>query len=334
MTDRGINPSATMIDRRDAGILITGSTGYVGRCLVKKLSEQGEPAIALYHHKLPESHPHILPLCLDLSATESLAVALKGVKTVIYLAWERSIVGFTDFLRDEEFGGCLGRKSRNLNNLETFIQAAENAGVRRIIFASANGASRAAKNPFLMEKYCAEVLILNSKIPEKVILRPTILYGYSGPQGDRFMKSIAGLVKYPLFYPVPRCKEQLSPLNVDDFVDILLKLLLQEHLPQSASILETVGPDTIKIEDLFKLVSHQVGKGPQLPIRGSLGNSLVPLYERNHRRKSVNWPAMKDFLSVGTRIHPEVGQDNPLQHLLPKASRSFRAFISQQPTTK
>jgi len=323
-----------MVDRREAGILITGSTGYVGRCLVKKLSEQGEPAIGLYHHKLPESHPHILPLCLDLSAVESLAVALKGIRTVIYLAWERSFVGFTDFLRDEDFSGCYGRKTRNLNNLETFIQAAEKAGVQRILFASANGASRTAKNPFLMEKYCAEVLVLNSKIPEKVIVRPTILYGHSGAQGDKFIKSIAGLMKYPLFYPVPRCKDQLSPLNVDDFVEILLKLVRQEHLPQNASILETIGPDTIKIEDLFKLVSHQAGKGPQLPIRGSLGNSLVPLYERNQRRKSVHWPAMRDFLSIGTQVHAEVGQDNPLQHLLPKTSRSFRAFFNQQPAAK
>lgn len=321
-------------DKKEPTILVTGSTGFVGRHLVKSISEKGKPVIALYHHKLPEPLPHVIPLCLELNAVDSLTAALRGIETVVYLAWDRNFIGPAEKIKSDDLFSKEGKKTKNIYLFEAFLRAAEKAEVKRLIFTSANGASRQATPSFLLEKYWGEQLLLNSNIPEKIIIRPNLLCGGQGTNGDKFVKSIVGVMKYPLVYPVPRLADQLAPVHIGDFVDILINLIGQNGLPQKAAIIEATGAERFKIEDLFKLVSAKYGVGVKMQIRGRLGHSLVPLFEKSNKKKSPHWPALNDFLMLSNKPQTEIEKDNPIQPMIPKAARSFKEALGEPISTE
>ena len=163
-----MNPSYKVNSGDNEGssaILVTGGSGYVGTELVKYLASMGETVVSMYRHRLPEPREHVFPVCSDLASEELLAAPLRGVETVIHLAWERNLLGPES--GNVSFG--LGRndtKTNNIRLLQNLVAAMEKANTKRIVFVSAHGAAYNAAEPFLREKYCGEICILNSKIPE------------------------------------------------------------------------------------------------------------------------------------------------------------------------
>ena len=178
-------------------VLVTGGSGFIGQRLVRRLSNDGPVAVSMYHHRLPESLPNVFPVCSDMSSAELLAAPLRGIKTVVHMAWEGGLVGPTDTANWNPMSPAALPK--NVKILKNLIAAMERAGTQRIVFVSAIGASSSAKAPFLREKYLAEFYVLNSTIPEKVVIRSSIACDSEGTS-DRFVRSILRVMKFPGIY--------------------------------------------------------------------------------------------------------------------------------------
>ncbi|MFK7873086.1 MAG: NAD-dependent epimerase/dehydratase family protein [Oligoflexales bacterium] len=246
----------------EQAIMVTGSSGWLGRSLVQELRAMA-PVVALYRHCLPEPQDRVYPVWCDLLNTELIPAALRGVQTVVHLAW------------DDEHNEQ--HTSLNLRATENLIKGMKDEGVKNLIFVSSLGVSRDATTAYLREKYEAECCALNSGLENVVIWRPAPLFG--GPAvSDRFLRCLYNAARMPLFHPEV-VSETLSPLHKDDFI-CMLSQNLQQTASANLSVFDAVGPDRYTVGELLCEVGAAMGKGMSLGIRGRAGLFLLKTLER------------------------------------------------------
>lgn len=192
-------------------ILVTGATGFIGRVLIRQLTETGHRVKVLLRSsprtpRLPKGVP-VEAAVVSLADTRGLRAALTNVETVFHLASAES-------------------QGRNANLYATDIQGTENlavaaadAGVERFVFLSHIGAARASGYPVFKAKGIAEENIKRSGVPY-TILRSSIVYG---PE-DHFTTTLVNLLRAaPGIFPIPSGgRTVLQPLWVEDLVTCML----------------------------------------------------------------------------------------------------------------
>ncbi|MEI6399247.1 MAG: NAD(P)H-binding protein, partial [Pseudomonadota bacterium] len=185
------------------GVLVTGSAGFIGREVASKLAATNAQVVSMYHYRLPEAAEGLYPFSSDLSSPDLLATPLRGISTVVHLAWSTKGAAADN----ARAGGALHANpshqhaGANIPMLRNLIAGMERAGTKRIVFLSALGARRNCENLFLLEKYICELMIINSDIPEKVIIRSASVI--SGPiSNDRMVQSLLSSIRWPGVYPL------------------------------------------------------------------------------------------------------------------------------------
>lgn len=192
-------------------ILVTGATGFIGRALVRHLSETGQEVRVLLRPspsspRLPKGVP-VEVAVVSLNDERGVRAALRGVRQVFHLA---SAAGY-------------GRRGNlfatDIEGTRILTDAAKDAGVERLVFLSHVGADRASAFPIHKAKGIAEEFIRKSGLPYTII-RSTIVFGAE----DRFTNNIAATLRsVPFFFPLPGDgKVLLQPLWVEDLVTALL----------------------------------------------------------------------------------------------------------------
>ncbi len=256
-------------------ILVTGGSGFIGRQLVQKLAALETTVVSMYRHHLPEPSAFVYPVCSDMSSAELIAAPLRGVQTVVHLAWSPGLSGLLPKKRSKNPEES---QTENLKALRNLIKAMEKNGTKRLIFMSALGARRGVENPFLQEKYLAEFAVLNSSIPEKIILRPSLVYS-GDAKNDRLISTVAHLFDFPAVCPIPEARLAMSPLYLENLISLLIAFSSRE-LPVPTAILELDGGHSIKTEEFFKLVGRYTGKKKKIILRGPLAKTVLPFFER------------------------------------------------------
>jgi NADH dehydrogenase len=192
-------------------ILVTGATGFIGRALVRHISETGQEVRVLLRPspsspRLPKGVPVEVSV-VSLNDERGVRAALRGVNRVFHLA---SAAGH---------GRHGNLFTTDIEGTRILAHAAQDAGVERLIFLSHVGADRMSAFPIHKAKGIAEEHIRKSGVPH-TILRSTIVFG---PE-DRFTNYIAATLRsVPFFFPVPGDgRILLQPLWVEDLVTALL----------------------------------------------------------------------------------------------------------------
>lgn len=294
-------------------VLVTGGSGFVGRRLIKCLARASKSVVSIYHHRFTEPMVNVYPVCSDLSSVELLAAPLRGVENVVYLAWQHTFLGPNAV----EFDPVARRGSVNINILSNMIAAMEKAGTRRIVFLSAVGASPDAENTFLQEKYWAEFCILNSQIPEKVIIRSSLIFGENLAE-DRFLRAINALMRFRWVYPLPKLSDRIAPIAVNDICGIIMAALKKE-IRCDGTVVEVFGKTQYNMDQLFKAVSQKMGGASGIPIGGMLGNALANLLDPG--KKQGNLPRLRDYLAINTNMEQTENDSHPI----------IRNFLDHQP---
>lgn len=305
---------------RDGAVLVTGGSGFIGQQLVRRLAEQGRTVVALYHHKLPDARDNVYPVCCDMSSAELLAGPLRGVETVVHLAWQGGLAGPAGPV-SFGLGNMLAPNAILLRNLTL---AMEKAGTKRLIFLSAIGARHDAEAAFLREKYLAEHLVLNSRIPEKAIIRSSIVWGGQVAGGDRFLKSLVRVMRYPI-YPLPKKSGPVAPVHVNDLAETLANVC-SYPIQGQAALLDVTGGEPYEVPELFRIVSSQVVRKTRLALGGALGRSLLTFVERDD--KTAVHPKIQQFLAIGGEGEEHVRRSNPLSAVLPQNPVRFREHLA------
>jgi uncharacterized protein YbjT (DUF2867 family) len=283
-------------------VMVTGSSGFIGQRVIRQFSARSTSTIATYYHRLPEALPQVFPVCTDMASPELLLAPLRNVHTVIHLAWEGGLAGSlraNQSSANEDVRDLLTpeRMSRNLSMMANLIAAMEKVGNQRIIFVSAMGASRHAETPFLREKYAAEILLLNSRIKEKIILRPSIVSEAENPD-DRFLRAVLRTMKLPLLYPVPRWPVPLRPIHVDDMAREIVRAA-ENSRDESTIIGEICGTESYAVDEIFRMTADKFFAGQKLALKGWIGNTLTPLFEREGKNESqYRFHRLRHFLAL------------------------------------
>jgi NADH dehydrogenase len=267
---------ATLAENKKS-IVVTGSSGFIGKRLVSRISKSGCSVVSMYHHKLPDPMANVYPVCTDFLSVETLLAPIRGADTVVHLAWSSA----NSLSKAQKSDVSTGENLRIARNL---IAACENSGIKKIVFLSALGASSDAVDPFLREKYEVERYLLQSRIPEKVIIRSSVICSDDG-MNDPFLWSILRLMQFPMVYPVPEFREKIAPVFIGDLIKKLEKSI-QAHNKSSFDLQEIQGPVAYSVEELFKLVQERFVKGRRLALTGAIGEKLLPFFEVDSKRRA------------------------------------------------
>ena len=275
-------------------IMITGCAGFLGKATAREIIAKGESIIGLYHQKLPESLDRMMPLCADLKTPEALLAPLRSVDTVIHLAWSGGVLGSeslrsTNPTRERMFSS--GNVAMTLN----LVRSMERQGVKRIVFVSWIGASDHCDKLVLREKYWAENIILNSRIPEKIVVRSGVAID-PDDKGSDFAIATQRLTKMPLFTPLPSLASDVVFTARRDLVDRITKLATSSE-PYIGPVIEDLASTApITSSDAIANFTSKWWGQRKFMLKGFLGRHLFALVDGEFGRLPKDAPKVSDYL--------------------------------------
>jgi uncharacterized protein YbjT (DUF2867 family) len=225
--------------------VVTGAFSFTGRFIARRLLARGEGVRTLTGHpgraRLFEGAVPAAPYRFD--DPGALTASLEGATTLYNTYWIRFERGETTF------EGAVG-------NTGALLQAAQRAGVRRIVHISIARADAGSSLPYFRAKGKAETLVRESGLAY-TILRPTVLFGDEAI----LINNIGWMLRKFPFFAVPGSGEyRLQPVYVDD----VAKMAVSAARADSGAIIHAAGPDIFSFNELIRLIGKYIGHSPRL----------------------------------------------------------------------
>jgi uncharacterized protein YbjT (DUF2867 family) len=226
-------------------VLVTGGTGFIGPHVVHELRAREVPVRAVVRDPARASKLAAWGAELvvgDVTDPASLAAACAGVDAVIHLV--AIIRG-----RPEDFERVMAQGTRNL------VAAAQAAGVRRFVLASALGLDERTKDavPYFRAKWEMEQAVLGSAL-EHVIFRPSFVFGRDGGVLPTFVRLARFAPVTPIVGPGT---EKLQPIWIDDLA-AYYAAAVNEPAPANRTF-ELGGPDAVTWNEFWQRLKRTLG---------------------------------------------------------------------------
>lgn len=219
--------------------VVTGSFGYTGKYITRRLLERGIRVRTLTGRP-KRANPfgeavEVSPFNFD--RPEELAKSMAGATTLFNTYWVRFPHGQVSY------------QTAVLDTL-TLIEAAQKAGVQRLVHISITGAAPGSPLPYFAGKGQLEEAIKNSGL-SYAILRPTVIFGYE----DILINNIAWLLRrFPVFAVPGTGDYKLQPVFVED----LAELAVQSARSSDNLLVDAVGPETYTFNELVRLIRDTI----------------------------------------------------------------------------
>ena len=224
---------------------VTGAFGFAGRYIARRLLSMGQQVKTLTGHPdRPNPFGDRIGVApLDFDNPRGLVRHLSGVDVLYNTYWIRFPRGRVSF-------------DTAVENTETLVRAARDAGVHRIVHISITNASTDSPLPYFKGKGLAEEAVKDSGL-SYAIVRPAIIFGSE----DILINNIAWFMRrFPVFTIFGSGKYKLQPVFVEDLAEIAVNA-------GSASknlTLDAVGPEIFTFEELVRLVAENQGRRARL----------------------------------------------------------------------
>lgn len=288
---------------RQAKILIAGASGFIGRRLVARLSQQ-LPLRCLSRRDPPAGTANLEYCRADLCDPASLAAALRGSETVYYLVHSL----------DAGVGRLAEKDRRAAGN---FVVAAEAAGVRRVIYLSGLGEGDGALSEHLQSRHeVAE--ILSAGRFQTTVLRAAIIIGAGGSS----FEMLRFLVKtQPMLPDPPQLDTLCQPIAVENVINYLVGCLQQGKT--AGKSFDIGGPEVLSYREMLKqmaVVAQTFNLYWPVPLFSSrLASRLIGLFS------AVDADVAQALLnSLSQQV---VCQENRIRELLPQQLLSYRQAV-------
>ena len=213
-------------------ILLTGSSGFIGRHVSSALMAEGHDVLGV-----------------NRAAGCDFNQMLKVNDWVPYLQSIDAVINCVGIIAETP-----KQSFERLHELapSALFRACEQTGVKRIVQVSALGADEQAFTPYQLSKKAADD-VLRLMCCDWFILRPSLVYGEES-RSTRFFK---GLAKYSVLPLVEGGWQQVQPVHIDDLVSTVQACLIAQKTKQT---IDVVGPRAISIADWIQVLRKQLGK--------------------------------------------------------------------------
>ena len=226
-------------------IFMTGSTGFVGRALLRRLIEKNETVRCLARNSGRRGllkHPRLTWIEGDLLHPERFRTGMGEADTVIHLVGVLVPAGEGTFDRIHRQG------------TEAMVKMARDAGARRYLQMSALGTRPDARSRYHQTKWAAEEAVRGSGLAY-TIFRPSVIFGAE----DRFTNLFSRMIDLsPVLPLIGGGKNRLQPIWVEDVVDYFVQAL--ERGETAGKTYELGGPRVYSMEGLIDLLMKIKGK--------------------------------------------------------------------------
>lgn len=218
--------------------VVTGAFGYTGRHIASRLLDRGDEVRTLTNDQ-PSADPFggrvmASPLVFD---RRTLVAALHGADVLFNTYWvrfERGGMTFDDAVR----------------NSYTLIDAAREAGVRRIVHVSITNPFVDPTLPYFRGKAAVEGAVMASGLPYGIV-RPTVVFGGN----DVFVNNIAWLLRrFPFFLVPGRGNYRLQPVSVFD----VARLCVEVADRTESSVIDAAGPEIFAFRGFVRTIRDAV----------------------------------------------------------------------------
>ncbi|WP_058367511.1 NAD(P)H-binding protein [Haloparvum sedimenti] len=267
-------------------VLVTGATGFVGSRLVAALSDRGHDVVALVRDAARYDAPAGVRVVEgDLLDPESLPAAFRvageSVEAAYYLV--------------HSMGSGPGFESRDRRAAENFRDAAEAAGVERVVYLGGLGEDGDALSPHLRSRREVERVLAGGAYA-LTVLRAAIIVGH-GSASFELIRQLAD--RLPVMVTPKWVNTPCQPVAVADVIAYLAGVL--DHPETAGETYEIGGPEVLTYAEILRRTRAHLG--------GRLFVIPVPVLTP---RLSARW------LSLVTDVSPAVarplveGMGNPV----------------------
>lgn len=227
-------------------VLVTGSTGFLGRKVVQELLKHNHQVRCLVH--TPGRERVFVPRSVDVqygavTDPDALASACRGVDAVIHLV---AII----LQRGQSTFDLINRQGT-----ANVVAAARAAGtVNELIMISAIGATSNRRYPYLFSKWQAERAVIDSGLPYTII-RPSLIFG----EGDEFINALASLVRiFPVVPVIGTGRNRFQPIQVEDVARCIVLAMGRGDL--KGKTVEIGGPEQLSYNEIVGLLASTLQK--------------------------------------------------------------------------
>ena len=290
-------------------ILVTGSTGTVGRQVVEQLVKRGADVRALVRALVRDPSKANFPAGVgvvqgDLLDVDSLRSAFSGVSTLFLL---------NGVVADEYTQALIA------------LNLAREAGIERIVYLSVFNSELFVNVPHFAGKFGVERMIEQMGL-QATILRPAYFIG-----NDLTIKDV--VTGYGV-YPMPIGSKGLAMVDTRDVAEVAaIELIRREQAaaPLPLDRINLVGPDTLTGTDVAAIWTEVLGRPIVYPGDDTVG------FEKNLRQFMPSWMAFdmrlmyERFLTAG--MVPEAGDTERLTALLGRPLHCYRDFAAEIATS-
>lgn len=235
---------------RSLKIILFGGSGFVGRHLIRRLSEDGHRATVVTRYapavrgltlipgtRLVQADPHDPDLVAEIMAGHDVVINLVGI------------------LNERGFGGQGFRKA-HVELVEKLIAGCRVNGIRRFVQMSALNAGQ-GESHYLRTRGEAETLVrkaAESGQLDATIFRPSTIFG----PDDSFLNRFSTLLKISPIFPLARPRSRMAPVFVDDVTEAYATAVTNPETTVGQTY-ELCGPQRYELKEILIWLKNQLG---------------------------------------------------------------------------
>ena len=227
-------------------VTVFGGTGFVGRRIVRQLSDSGATVRVASRHPARAAGTNVEQIVADAHDERSVEAAVADTDGVV-----NAISLYV------EHGGDTFH-SVHVEAAARIARAARRARTKRFVHLSGIGADPASPSPYIRNRGEGEAAV-QAAFPGVVVIRPAVMFGAN----DAFLTTILGLLRtlptYPLFGDG---RTRLQPVYVGDVAAATAQVLRQTQRPYP--LYELAGPRVYSYEELLRTIAGTAGLRPLL----------------------------------------------------------------------
>ena len=220
--------------------VVTGAFGYSGRYIAQRLLAKGCTVSTLTNslQRTNDFAERVRVQPFNFDKPDELARSLRQVEVLYNTYWVR-------------FNHKLFKHADAVANTLTLFEAAQRAGVKRVVHISITNPAETSPLEYFSGKARLEKALIESGL-SYAILRPTVLFG----KEDILINNIAWMLRHlPVFGVFGDGEYRLQPIYVED----LAELAVCYGASQDNVIINAIGPETFSYRELVATIARLLG---------------------------------------------------------------------------